>query len=293
MCLGDRPETAFRQYRALLALLGRESTVDYVHRCCEIALEEQVWPHTNAGVLTVAELELLRPVNVSMGLMLENVSPRLQARGGPHHAAPDKDPVVRLRTIADAGELKIAFTTGILIGIGETQEERADSLLAIRDLDERYGHIQEVIVQNFRRKPEIPMREAPEPGDRDIARTVAAARLVLGGEMNVQAPPNLNPTAHRLLLRAGINDWGGISPLTQDYVNPEAPWPHVEKLAETCAAEGFTLLPRLPIYPEFIEQEGFLDPALRSAVVAEQERLAIGLATTAPSPLVVAEGTHA
>jgi FO synthase len=292
MCLGDRPETAFRQYRALLALLGYSSTVDYVHRCCEIALEEQVWPHTNAGVLTFEELELLRPFNVSMGLMLENVSPRLQARGGPHHAAPDKDPAVRLRTIADAGELKIAFTTGILIGIGETQEERADSLLAIRELDDRYGHIQEVIVQNFRRKPEIPMRDAPEPIDRDIAHTVAAARLILGGEMNIQAPPNLNPTAHRLLLRAGINDWGGISPLTADYVNPEAPWPHVEKLAATCAQEGFALLPRLPIYPEFVEREGFLDPALRSAVVGEQERLA-GLDATASGPVAYEETSHA
>jgi FO synthase len=293
MCLGDRPETAFRQYRALLALLGYSSTVDYVHRCCEVALEEQVWPHTNAGVLSSEELELLRPVNVSMGLMLENVSPRLRARGGPHHAAPDKDPAVRLRTIADAGELKIAFTTGILIGIGETQEERADSLLAIRELDDRYGHIQEVIVQNFRRKPEIPMRDAPEPIDRDIARTVAAARLILGGDMNVQAPPNLNPTAHRLLLRAGINDWGGISPLTADYVNPEAPWPHVEKLAATCAEEGFTLKPRLPIYPEFIEQEGFLDPGLRSAVVGEQERMAAGVEAAASGAAEYGESSHA
>jgi 7,8-didemethyl-8-hydroxy-5-deazariboflavin synthase CofG subunit len=232
----------------------------------------------------------LRPVNVSMGLMLENISPRLMARGGPHHAAPDKDPALRLRTIADAGELKIAFTTGILIGIGETAEERADSLLAIRELDDRYGHIQEVIVQNFRRKPEIPMREAPEPVDRDIARTVAAARLILGGEMNIQAPPNLNPTAHRLLLSAGINDWGGISPLTADYVNPEAPWPHVEKLAATCAEVGFTLLPRLPIYPEFVAREGFLDPALRDAVVDEQEKLTEGFVAMAP-PLV--ESSHA
>ncbi len=290
MCLGDRPETAFRQYRALLALLGRESTVDYVYRCCEIALEERVWPHTNAGVLTREELELLRPVNVSMGLMLENVSSRLMARGGPHHAAPDKDPAVRLRTIADAGELKIAFTTGILIGIGETAEERADSLLAIRELDDRYGHIQEVIVQNFRRKTEIPMRDAPEPVDRDIARTVAAARLILGGEMNIQAPPNLNPTAHRLLLSAGINDWGGISPLTADYVNPEAPWPHVEKLAATCAEEGFTLVPRLPIYREFVEREGFLDSTLRGAVVDEQEKLTEGVVAMV-SPL--AESSHA
>ena len=283
MCLGDRPETAFRQYRALLALLGYASTIDYVHRCCEAALEEGLWPHTNAGVLSFAELELLRPVNVSMGLMLENISPRLRSRGGPHHAAPDKDPAVRLRTIADAGALRIPFTTGILIGIGETLEERAESLLAIRELDDRYGHIQEVIVQNFRRKPEIPMHDAPEPGDVDIARTVAAARLILGAEMNLQAPPNLNPATHRLLLRAGINDWGGISPLTADYVNPEAPWPHLTRLAETCAAEGFTLRPRLPIYAEFIEREGFLDAALHPAVVAAQLRLEDVPADTRPA----------
>jgi 7,8-didemethyl-8-hydroxy-5-deazariboflavin synthase CofG subunit len=273
MCLGDRPETAFRQYRTLLSLLGYASTIEYVHRACEIALEENLWPHTNAGVMTAEELELLKPVNVSMGLMLENISPRLRTRGGPHHAAPDKDPAVRLRTISDAGDLRIPFTTGILIGIGETLEERADSLLAIRDVDDRYGHIQEVIVQNFRRKPEIPMRNDPEPDDLEIARTVATARLVLGGEMNLQAPPNLNPTAHRLLLRAGINDWGGISPITADYVNPEAPWPHVARLATTCAEEGFTLLPRLAVYPEFIEREGFVDPRLRSGLIAEQRRI--------------------
>jgi 7,8-didemethyl-8-hydroxy-5-deazariboflavin synthase CofG subunit len=290
MCLGDRPETAFRQYRALLALLGHASTIDYVHRCCEISLEQGLWPHTNAGVMTAAELDLLKPVNVSMGLMLENVSPRLRARGGPHHAAPDKEPAVRMRTIADAGERRIAFTTGILIGIGETLEERADSLLAIRDLQDRYGHIQEVIVQNFRRKPEIPMRDAPEPGDLEIARTVAAARLILGGEMNLQAPPNLNPTAIRLLLRAGINDWGGISPLTADYVNPEAPWPHVEKLARTCAEEGFVLRPRLPIYPEFIEREGFVDPSLLAALRDEQR--ALSSADEPPSAPPMAEALH-
>ena len=293
MCLGDRPETAFRQYRALLQILGHDSTIDYVHRCCEIALEEGLWPHTNAGVMTASELEMLKPTNVSMGLMLENVSPRLRARGGPHHAAPDKDPAVRLRTIADAGELRIAFTTGILIGIGETLEERADSLLAIRDLHARHGHIQEVIVQNFRRKPEIPMRDAPEPGDFEIARTVAAARLILGGEMNVQAPPNLNPTAIRLLLRAGINDWGGISPLTADYVNPEAPWPHVARLAETCAEEGFTLRPRLPIYPEFIERDGFVDPALLPMVRDEQMRLSLEQHERSIGGSAVAEAAHA
>ncbi|HSD11407.1 MAG TPA: 7,8-didemethyl-8-hydroxy-5-deazariboflavin synthase CofG [Candidatus Binatia bacterium] len=282
MCLGDRPETAFRQYRALLSLLGHASTVEYVHHACEIALEENLWPHTNAGVMTAEELEFLKPVNVSMGLMLENVSPRLRARGGPHHAAPDKDPTVRLRTICDAGELRIPFTTGILIGIGETLEERADSLLAIREVDDRYGHIQEVIVQNFRRKPEIPMHDAAEPDDLDIARTVATARLVFGGEMNLQAPPNLNPTAHRLLLSAGINDWGGISPLTADYVNPEAPWPHVARLAATCAEGGFTLLPRLAVYPEFIEREGFLDAKLRRGVIAEQRRLTRELLEVTP-----------
>jgi FO synthase len=282
MCLGDRPESAFRQYRALLALFGYESTIDYVHRACEVALDEELWPHTNAGVLTARELEQLRPVNVSMGLMLENVSPRLRARGGPHHAAPDKDPVVRLRTISDAGRLRIPFTTGILIGIGETVEERADSLLAIRDLHDRFGHIQEVIVQNFRSKPEIPMRDAPEPDELEMARTVAAARLVLGGEMNLQAPPNLNPNGHRRLLHAGINDWGGISPLTADYVNPEAPWPHVASLASTCAEEGFTLRPRLAIYPEFIERAGFLDSALLPAVRAEQERLVPSNASRRP-----------
>lgn len=278
MCLGDRPEAAFRQYRALLGILGFASTIEYVARACEVSLEEGVWPHTNAGVLTAAELELLKPVNVSMGLMLENVSPRLRARGGPHYAAPDKDPALRLRTIADAGRLQVAFTTGILVGIGETLEERADSLLAIRDLADEFGHVQEVIVQNFRAKPEIPMADAPEPGDVEMARTVATARLVFGPEMNLQAPPNLSPKGHRLLLRAGINDWGGISPLTRDYVNPEAPWPHVAALGATCAAEGFELRPRLPIYAEFAERDGFLHPALRAGVLAELAELRGGSA---------------
>jgi FO synthase len=272
LCLGDRPETAFRSYRTLLGLLGFESTIDYVCHAAEECLAEGLWPHTNAGVMTFGELERLKPTNPSLGLMLENVSPRLRARGGPHHAAPDKDPEVRLRTIDDAGRLRIAFTTGILIGIGETREEIVDSLLAIRDLHDRHGHVQEVIVQNFRAKPGIPMENALEPTDLEIARTVATARLLLGPEMNLQAPPNLNPTAHRLLLRAGINDWGGISPLTRDYVNPEAPWPHVVRLAATCAEEGFQLRPRLPIYPEFARKPGFLHPAIRDAVLAELEQ---------------------
>ncbi|MGH7804555.1 MAG: 7,8-didemethyl-8-hydroxy-5-deazariboflavin synthase CofG [Candidatus Binatia bacterium] len=285
MCLGDRPETAFRQYRGLLSLFGAASTVDYVATTCEVALAEGVFPHTNAGVLTAEELEVLKPVNVSMGLMLENVSPRLTARGGPHHAAPDKDPAVRLRTIEDAGRLRIPFTTGILIGIGETLVERLDSLLAIRDLHDRFDHIQEVIVQNFRAKPEIAMADAPEPDDLEMARTVAAARLVLGESMNLQAPPNLSPNGHRLLLRAGINDWGGISPLTRDYVNPEAPWPHVSRLAADCQAEGYELRPRLPIYPEYVDRPGFLHPALHGVVHTALEETTLPV----PPPAAVSE----
>jgi len=275
LCLGDRPETAFRQYRALLGLLGYESTIDYVARACEEVLAEGLWPHTNAGVMTREELIRLKPLNVSMGLMLENVSPRLGARGGPHWAAPDKDPEVRMKTITDAGELRIAFTTGILIGIGETLAERAESLVAIRDVHERYGHIQEVIVQNFRAKPDIRMAASPEPDGPEMARAVATARLLLGAEMNLQAPPNLSPNGHRRLLAAGINDWGGISPLTRDYVNPEAPWPHVAKLAETCISEGFELRPRLAVYPEYVDREGFLEPALREQVREEYARLGV------------------
>jgi len=208
-------------------------------------------------------MALLRPVNASLGLMLENVSPRLSEKGMPHFSAPDKHPEVRLRMIREAGELSIAFTTGILIGIGETREERVDSLIAIRALHETYGHIQEVIIQNFRAKPDTRMAGCAEPEAMEIARTVATARLILGGKMNIQVPPNLNPTAHQLLLRAGINDWGGISPVTRDYVNPEAAWPHLDTLSETCRASGFTLRERLAIYDEFVDQDRFLPAGLR------------------------------
>jgi FO synthase len=219
-------------------------------------------------------MEMLKPVNVSFGLMLENVSPRLSQRGMPHFSAPDKHPSVRLRMIREAGELSIAFTTGILIGIGETDEERVDSLIAIRDLHEEFGHIQEVIIQNFRAKPHTRMAGFDEPDAMDIARTVAVARLLLGGKMNIQAPPNLNPNDHCLLLRAGINDWGGISPVTRDYVNPEAAWPHVEKLAETCRSEGFTLRERLAIYDEYIDRPGFMAAGLRSITAARRNEIA-------------------
>jgi 7,8-didemethyl-8-hydroxy-5-deazariboflavin synthase CofG subunit len=267
MCLGDKPEVAFREYRATLDELGVRSTIEYVARACEIALQQGLLPHTNAGLMTREEMAMLRPLNASMGLMLENISPRLRGRGGVHQAAPDKDPVLRMKMIDEAGELKIPFTSGILLGIGETTAERAQSLLALRGSHQRHGHVQEVIVQNFRAKPEIAMADAPEPDAFDMVRAIATARLVLGSKANVQAPPNLSPNQIELFLRAGINDWGGISPLSKDYVNPEAPWPHIERLGERCARAGFTLGERLAIYPEYIEDE-WLDPAVATNVRA-------------------------
>jgi 7,8-didemethyl-8-hydroxy-5-deazariboflavin synthase CofG subunit len=272
MCLGDKPELAFKEYRATLQSLGARNTTEYVASACEAALKEGLLPHTNAGIMTRDEMILLRPLNASMGLMLESISPRLRQRGGVHQWAPDKDPAVRMRMIDEAGQLKIPFTTGILLGIGETPAERAQSLVAIRDSHERYGHIQEVIIQNFRAKPEIPMADAPEPQAFEMARAIATARLVLGPAMNVQAPPNLSPHEIELFLDAGINDWGGISPLSKDYVNPEAPWPHLEALAQRCARAGFHLIQRLAIYPEFINDE-WVDPAIMPAIAQLNDRL--------------------
>jgi FO synthase len=267
LCLGDKPERAYRSYRETLAVLGHVSTAQYVAACCAIALDEGMLPHTNAGLLSRDEMERLKPLNVSLGLMLESISPRLRQRGGAHHQAPDKEPRLRLQMMREAGALQIPFTTGILLGIGETLAERVESLRAIGDLHTEAGHIQEIIVQNFRAKPSTRMAAAPEPSSIDTARTIAVARLMLP-DMNIQAPPNLSPYDHRLFLAAGINDWGGISPLTLDYVNPEAPWPQVQALARTCADEGFTLAARLPIYPEYIDRPGFLDPSLHARVAA-------------------------
>jgi 7,8-didemethyl-8-hydroxy-5-deazariboflavin synthase CofG subunit len=272
MCLGDKPEVAFREYRDLLAARGAHSTIEYVAFACETAIEQGLLPHTNAGIMTREEINRLRPLNVSMGLMLESISPRLRQRGGVHQWAPDKDPAVRMRMLDDAGALRVPFTTGILLGIGETAAERAQSLMAIRQSHERYGHIQEVIVQNFRAKPDIPMAEAPEPGANEMARAISTARLVLGPAMNVQAPPNLSPNEIELFLHAGINDWGGISPLSKDYVNPEAPWPHLEALAVRCARAGFHLKQRLAIYPEFINTE-WVDPAIMPAITRLTDEL--------------------
>jgi 7,8-didemethyl-8-hydroxy-5-deazariboflavin synthase CofG subunit len=263
MCLGDKPELVFPQYRDTLAQFGHRTTAGYVFQACESAMRRGYLPHTNAGILTYDEMKLLKPVNASLGLMLENVSPRMSLKGMPHFSAPDKDPAVRLRMLRQAGELSIAFTTGILVGIGETREERVDSLIAIRELHEAYGHIQEVIIQNFRAKPGTRMAAFPDPDGLEVARTVATARLLLGS-MNIQVPPNLNPNDHKLMLRAGINDWGGISPLTRDYINPEAAWPHIDALAQTCREAGFTLRERLAIYDEYIDRPGFLPADLRS-----------------------------
>jgi len=267
LCLGDKPERAYRTYRQTLAVLGCDSTIDYVAHSCRIALAEGLLPHTNAGVMTRDEMAMLRPLNVSMGLMLESVSPRLRGRGEAHQQAPDKEPQLRLRMLREAGELRIPFTTGILLGIGETLSERVDSLVAIGELHGTYGHIQEIIVQNFRAKPTTRMANAPEPESFDVARTIAVARLLLP-DMNIQAPPNLSPHDHRLFLAAGINDWGGISPLTLDYVNPEAPWPQIRTLSATCRDAGFTLRPRLPVYDEYLHNPEFLDAALAPLVHA-------------------------
>jgi len=215
------------------------------------------------------DLERLKQVNASMGLMVESVSERLLMPGAAHDNAPDKKPAVRLKTLEEAGKLRIPFTTGILIGIGENWAERIDALLAIRDLHARYGHIQEVIVQNFRAKPTIPMQAHPDASRDDMLKTIALARLIFGGEMNLQAPPNLTPDGYELYLEAGINDWGGVSPLTPDFINPEAPWPALKTLSQKSAAAGFHLQARLPIYPEYIREE-FLAPSVLRCI----ERLA-------------------
>jgi FO synthase len=262
-CLGDRPERAWQSYRAELASFGHDSTVAYLEWAGAQALARGVLPHTNGGLLSMAEMARLKPVNVSLGLMLESASERLCLPGMPHARAPDKRPSLRLRMIAEAGQMQIAFTTGILIGIGETRRERVEALFAIAELARAHGHIQEVIVQRFRAPlPSVAMHAAPEPDDADTAHAIAVARLILDDDVAVQAPPNLNREALALLLRAGINDFGGLSPLTPDYVNPRHPWPHRDALGEACAAEGFELRPRLPIYEHFRARPGFVHPRL-------------------------------
>ena len=231
--------------------------------------ETGLLPHMNPGVMTQSELEDLRPVSVSQGLMLESSSPRLCEKGGPHYGSPDKRPQVRLDSIAAAGAARVPFTSGILIGIGETRRERLEALLALRDLHETHGHIQEIIVQNFRRKPGTKMHDAPEPALEELLRTIAMARIVFGPHMNIQAPPNLTlDESLPDLIHAGINDWGGVSPVTPDHVNPEAAWPHLERLRAATEATGKTLAPRLPVYPDYIMQrDSWIDPALHTPVI--------------------------
>jgi 7,8-didemethyl-8-hydroxy-5-deazariboflavin synthase CofG subunit len=278
--LGDKPEALFPDMRRELQRYGHRRTLEYLVEMCRLVLEHTpLLPHANPGVMGRKDLERLREVNASMGLMLETTSRRLMGPGLAHDNAPDKDPAVRLRTLENAGKLGIPFTTGILIGIGETFAERVEALDAIRELHERYGHIQEVIIQNFRAKPGIPMQDHPEPTLLDFLRTIAVARLMLGGDMNLQAPPNLTPEQYQLLITAGINDWGGVSPLTIDFINPEAPWPQIRTLERVSAELGLRLRQRLALYPEYIvHKQGFMaaamEPRLRSVVDADGYPLA-------------------
>ncbi|HME95433.1 MAG TPA: 7,8-didemethyl-8-hydroxy-5-deazariboflavin synthase CofG [Methylomirabilota bacterium] len=265
--LGDKPEALFAEHRAFLRSVGHRSTLGYLRAVSARVLEETgLLPHANPGLMTERDLASLREVNVSMGIMLESTSTRLLAPGAAHDRAPDKVPERRLRTIARAGALSIPFTTGILIGIGETHAERVESLLAIRALHERYGHIQEVIIQNFRAKPTIPMRDWPDPVPEDLLRTVAVARLLLGPDMNIQAPPNLSAQGYDRLPAAGLNDWGGISPLTPDHINPERPWPGLAELRRRTESAGHELRERLAVYPEYATRAAFLDERLRDRV---------------------------
>jgi len=250
--LGDKPELIFPEMRETLRRLGYKSTLHYLEAMCELVLREtSLLPHPNPGLLSAEWIARLAEVSPSMGLMLETTSSDLLARGSAHDGAPDKVPAKRLRTIEEAGKQKVPFTTGLLIGIGETLDDRVDTLLAIREMNERYGHIQEVIVQNFRTKATIPMAAAPEPSQGEMLRAVAVARLLMPN-VNIQAPPNLNAPYYEELLEAGINDWGGVSPLTPDYINPEKPWPHLEQLRLRTESKGLELRQRLPVYPEFL-----------------------------------------
>ena len=267
--LGEKPELRYRAAREWLAGHGYTTTLEYLHDAAKAVFEETgLLPHLNPGNMTPEEVATLRPVSPSMGIMLESASDRLTEKGMPHYGSPDKVPAVRLQTLADAGAARIPFTTGILIGIGETRRERIESLLAIRRVHEHYGHIQEIIVQNFRAKPGTKMRSAPEPDLDELLWTIAVARIVFGPVMSVQAPPNLSPGVLSQIVAAGINDWGGVSPLTPDFVNPEAPWPHLDELARETAIAGKELHERLTIYPRFaLDPDTWVDAGLRAAVL--------------------------
>ena len=265
MCLGDKPEVAYGSYREMLAARGFSSTTDLLVEACQRTIAAGMLPHTNAGILTKDEMARLRPVNASMGLMLETTSRRLRGKGMPHFHSPDKEPAKRLAMHEEAGELKIPFTTGILLGIGENDRERADALWAIRELALRYGHIQEAIIQPFHPKPGTKMGGVSALGDDLVVGWVALGRLILPPEVHIQAPPNLGSGMLPKLLDAGVDDWGGVSPVTLDFINPEAPWPALRELRAATEAAGFELFERGPVYPDWIlERPDFFDPQMRA-----------------------------
>src|ERR1039458_5007143 len=266
--LGDKPEERYAMARTALDALGVADTLDYLQRMAKLVLEQtELLPHLNPGVMAAGDLRRLRPVSVSMGLMLESASDRLCQRGGPHFGSPDKIPARRLATLQAAGELRIPITTGLLIGIGETRRERIESLLALRDLQDAHGNLQEIIIQNFKAKAGTKMAAAPEPGVDEQLWTISVARLLFGPGMSIQAPPNLRPEGLGSLVRAGINDWGGVSPVTPDHVNPEAPWPHLADLALATNAAGRELVERLALVPAYaMRPEAWTDPAIAPRV---------------------------
>ncbi|MGE0605365.1 MAG: 7,8-didemethyl-8-hydroxy-5-deazariboflavin synthase CofG, partial [Xanthobacteraceae bacterium] len=298
--LGDKPELRYAAAREALATLGYATTHEYLRAMCELVLKETtLLPHVNAGVMTEDEIAGFRDVSVSQGIMLESISRRLCERGGAHFGSPDKDPSVRLDMIAAAGRRKVPFTSGILIGIGETRLERIQSLLALRDLHRQYGHIQEIIVQNFRAKTATRFAGNDEPDLDELLWTAAAARIVLGGEMNIQVPPNLSYSNYPALLRAGINDWGGVSPVTVDHVNPEAAWPAIAMLRNETEKAGFSLVPRLAAYPEYIRPEWLNPEVHRRALhlvdsngIAREDDWAPGALVSIPSPSISRYPSH-
>jgi FO synthase len=301
--LGDKPELRYQAARDALKALGHETTISYLAAMCALVLRETgLLPHANPGVMTRDEIAGLREVTASQGIMLESTSERLCRQGGVHYGSPDKHPAVRLETLRLAGELKVPFTTGILIGIGETREERIDALEAIADLHTAHGHIQEVIVQNFRAKPDTRFANSEEPDLDDLLWTIATARLILGPDMNIQAPPNLSPGVYQTLIDAGLNDWGGISPVTPDHVNPEAPWPAIAELARKSAEAGKLLVNRLPVYPAYVRAADTwlaADVATRVRRMSDAEGFARdddwapGNTRPPPAPLVLARGVDA
>jgi len=269
--LGDKPEARYKAAREGLKALGYGTTLEYLRAMAELVLTETgLFPHLNPGLMTREEMAALRKVSISMGIMLESASDRLTEKGMPHYGSPDKVPARRLETIRLAGELGVPFTSGILIGIGETRAERIDSLLALRHASQDHGQIQELIIQNFRAKPGTKMVDAPEPDLDELLWTIAVARLLFGSEMNIQAPPNLSPGVFHRIIASGINDWGGVSPVTPDFVNPEAPWPHLEELAKETAREGKVLVERLAVYPSHLKSlDRWIDSELQPLVRSE------------------------